>query len=295
MPQKSNIESFIKRAKEIHGDKYNYSKVEYVNNYTKVEIICPEHGSFFTSPSTHIHSKSRCPKCATISQAKLLFLSQDKFIKKAIKIHGDKYDYSKSLYSGALNKLEIICKESDHGSFYQQASNHLSGRGCPKCVGRLRTTELFIKQAVKIHGNKYDYSKSVFTKTKNKVTITCNLHGDFLKNAGDHLSKKMGCPKCGYYKLSEKGNNWKYSDWKLSAEKSKNFDGYKVYIVKLNDTETGETFFKIGKTFVKLVQRFKNIPYQITLLRSYNFVCAKECSEFETSQKRPINHIDILP
>ena len=55
---------FIEKAKQIHGDKYDYSKVEYVNSMVKVCIICPIHGEFFVKPNDHIHKKCGCVKCS---------------------------------------------------------------------------------------------------------------------------------------------------------------------------------------------------------------------------------------
>lgn len=211
----------MEKSRIIHENKYDYSKVIYINNYTKVEIICHKHGSFFTQPSSHIFKKTGCQKCAKIRQSLLLTKSQKEFIEKAQTIHGDKYDYSKSIYISSFTKIEIICKKENHGAFHQQASNHLFGKGCPKCgcKGNLnRNTEQFIQDAIKIHGNKYDYSKTVFTKTKNKIIISCKTHGDFIQNSGNHL-RGVGCKKCWQKVLQEKGNNWKYSTWQTSAEK----------------------------------------------------------------------------
>ena len=60
--KRSSKEEFIKRANEKHGDKYNYSKVDYVNNQAKVCIICPEHGEFWQTPNSHLNGVG-CPKC----------------------------------------------------------------------------------------------------------------------------------------------------------------------------------------------------------------------------------------
>ena len=59
-------EEFISLAKEVHGNKYDYSKVKYIDNNTKVCIICPEHGEFWQEPSNHINLIQGCPKCANI-------------------------------------------------------------------------------------------------------------------------------------------------------------------------------------------------------------------------------------
>ena len=124
------------------------------------------------------------------------------FIKKAEETHGDKYDYSKSVYSRALNKLVIICKE--HGEFEQAASKHMGGQGCPECKKtKLRevfalTREEFIAQAVKVHGDTYGYEKVEYINNGTKVLISCKKHlEDFLQTPGHHINDGRGCPKCG--------------------------------------------------------------------------------------------------
>ena len=124
--QSNKKEGFIQKAKEIHGDKYDYSKVEYINNHTKVCIICPEHGEFWQKPIHHTQGKG-CPYCGGTKK-----LSTEEFIKRANEIHKEKYDYSKVDYLGADTKVCIICPE--HGEFWQTPHNHISGKqGCPEC------------------------------------------------------------------------------------------------------------------------------------------------------------------
>jgi predicted nucleic acid-binding Zn-ribbon protein len=122
----NNTEEFIQKAKEVHGDKYDYSKVEYVNSHAKVCIICPEHGEFWQSPNNHLNGKG-CPKCINPNHG----LTTEEFIQKAREVHGDKYDYSKVEYKGGLTKVCIICPK--HGEFWQIAREHLRGQGCPIC------------------------------------------------------------------------------------------------------------------------------------------------------------------
>ena len=121
---------FISKAKKIHGDKYDYSKVNYVNSYTKVCIICPKHGEFWQTPYDHLQGCG-CPKCATEKKAASNSQTTAEFISKAKEIHGDKYDYSKVNYVNARTKVCIICPK--HGEFWQLPPNHLIGSGCPKC------------------------------------------------------------------------------------------------------------------------------------------------------------------
>ena len=184
-----NTEDFIEQAKNTHGDKYDYSKVTYINTCTKICIICPEHGEFWQTPSNHINQKQGCPKCSHRSYKYTL----EEFIEKARKIHGNKYDYSKVNYINNRTKVCIICPE--HGEFCQSPSKHLYGKGCPKCVGKNKTTEDFIKKAIEIHGDKYDYSKVTYKNTDTKVCIICPKHGEFWQTPHVHL-RGGSCSKC---------------------------------------------------------------------------------------------------
>ena len=178
-------EEFIRKAREIHSDKYDYSKVEYKNAITKVTIICPEHGEFEQTPNSHLRGYG-CSRCSR--------LTTEDFIRRAGEIHGDKYDYSKVDYKDSQTKITIICPK--HGEFQQRPSNHLRGKGCPYCADNLKLTkEEFIKKAKEIHKDKYDYSKVEYKNTRTKVTIICPIHGEFKQRAGNHL-KGQGCPVC---------------------------------------------------------------------------------------------------
>ena len=121
-----SLENFIERARNVHGDKYDYSKVEYKQAHTKICIICPKHGEFWQTPASHLQGK-KCPKCSKPHSK----YTKDAFIKKAKEVHGDKYDYSKVEYINSQTKVCIICPK--HGEFWQKPNDHLCGKGCPKC------------------------------------------------------------------------------------------------------------------------------------------------------------------
>ena len=181
-------EEFIERSRKVHGDKYDYSKVEYVNNRTKVCIICPTHGEFYQEPISHMNGFG-CAKCNNRKR-----LTTEEFVEHARMVHGDKYDYSKVDYKNNQTKVCITCKE--HGDFFQTPLHHLGGHGCPKCNGGASSsTEEFIEKAKNVHGDRYGYSRTQYKNYFSKVTITCVEHGDFLQFPGDHL-RGCGCPRC---------------------------------------------------------------------------------------------------
>lgn len=119
----------------------------------------------------------------------------EKFIQDVIAVHGDRYDYSLVIYTGAQNKIEILCKK--HGAFLQSANNHKHGQGCRECdiESRIMPIELYIQKANKKHSSKYDYSSVFYTAMHNKIKIICPIHGMFEQRAGSHLEGK-GCMEC---------------------------------------------------------------------------------------------------
>ena len=204
--KKLTIEEFIERAKKVHGDKYDYSKVNYINNSTKVCIICPEHGEFYQNPNNHLRGE-KCKFCSGYYQS-----NTEEFIEKAKKVHGNKYDYSKVNYIKAKIGVNITCPI--HGDFFQTPCSHLGGTGCPKCANELTgdrcrmTTKEFIEKAKTIHGNRYDYSKVNYITSHDKVCIICPEHGEFNQSPNKHLSSR-GCPRCLLHrsKLESEINN----------------------------------------------------------------------------------------
>lgn len=133
MSKKLTTEEFVQKVKQIHGDKYDYSKTQYINIHKDVCIICSKHGEFWQRADNHICKKYGCPKCKTEKIGNLKRKSLEQFIEDARKIHGDKYDYSKVEYINSYTPVCIIC--SEHGEFYQIPHTHLTGKGCKKCRG----------------------------------------------------------------------------------------------------------------------------------------------------------------
>jgi hypothetical protein len=183
---------FIEKAKLKHGNKYDYSLVEYVNCKSKIKIICEKHGEFKQTPHNHLHGYG-CIKCS----GKYLY-NTNEFIEKAKLKHGDKYDYSNVNYYGGNNTVNIGCLL--HGFFKIKASVHLTGSGCPRCSAKpILTTDEFIEKAKLIHGDKYDYSLVDYKFRKIKINIVCKKHGEFKQTPHNHLHG-AGCPKCNISK-----------------------------------------------------------------------------------------------
>lgn len=264
-------EEFIEKAKKKHSNKYNYNKVVYTRSTDKVIIVCKDHGEFLQTPHKHMQGNG-CPKCGVERIREKTTGTLQNFLDRAISKHGTMYDYSKVVYKAAKSKVTIVCPT--HGDFEQTPDDHTSGSGCTKC-SREKTAERmigsrkvsvdnFAKRANSVHGNKYDYSKVTFSKTVDKITIGCSLHGDYILSVAKHLLGHE-CPKCAMSARIQ--NGWSTATWKSAGEKSKNFNAYSVYVVRCsNDTEV---FYKVGKTFKRVedrIKKFKEVGYSVEIV-----------------------------
>lgn len=193
-------DQFIERAIGIHGDKYDYSKVEYKKSTEKIIIICSKHGDFEQTPHGHLCGRG-CRKCGNEQIGLKLRSTNNEFIEKAIKIHGEKYTYDKVEYKRAIYPIIITCQK--HGDFEQIPNSHLDGKGCCKCAIEKNSlacrsdTNEFIANAIKIHGDKYSYDKVDYVRSLSKIIITCPTHGDFEQSPSAHLSGR-GCFTCAH-------------------------------------------------------------------------------------------------
>ncbi len=198
-----DTESFERKAKQKHGEKYGYQQVDYKGSKIPVKIECRIHGIFEQQPSNHL-SGYGCYECGRIRSAQSQYQSSTtkEFIANAVSVHGDKYRYDCVDYVGGHTKVTIICPH--HGKFQQTPSHHLFGEGCSKCKGivRRKTTEKFVSDAIKVHGNTYTYDHVEYVMSKDKVLITCRKHGDFSQTANDHLTG-YGCRNCAREKLKQ--------------------------------------------------------------------------------------------
>ena len=239
---------WIEKARKVHGDRYDYSLVEYKTTHEKVKIICKEHGMFEQTASSHLRGQG-CMKC-------LGYLSStEEWIEKAKAVHGDKYDYSLVDYKYRKHLVKIICPI--HGEFEQSTASHMQGNGCTKCGKRyVPSTKEFIEKVKTIHDDKYDYSLVEYKNMKTKVKIICPIHGVFEQQAGNHLGGQR-CPSC-----AKEGGNFNYM-----------FKPTILYYVKI-EHENLDTVWKIGITTKSINERFRKDTksgFKVTLLKSFNY------------------------
>ena len=268
--KRKTTEEFIKQAKEIHDDKYDYSLVNYTTAHTKVKIICKIHSIFEQSPNSHLRGKG-CLLCSGSKKK-----TTEEFISQAIETHGNKYDYSLVEYISTKHKVKIICKE--HGIFEQEAKSHINGVGCPSCSGvNKRSTNDFIKLAKEIHADKYNYSLVDYKSTDRKVKIICSIHGIFEQLPESHL-KNNGCDRC---RITYKSNTIDF------IEKSIEKHGY-IYDYSLVDYVNSNTKVKI---ICKKHGIFKQSPCK-HLQPQVCPIC--KCSKGEISIRKILDNFNII-
>ena len=204
---------FIEKAKEIHGDKYDYTIVQYINAKTKVNILCKIHGKFELTPNKHLSRKDGCRECGRAKSADKQRMTTTEFIEKAKLKHKDDmghplYDYSHTIYGkNGKDDVIIICRK--HDKFKQSPSCHLSGNGCVDCRNansgnsQRLTTQEFIIKSNEVHGNTFGYTKVVYTNSHTDVIITCAKHGDFNQRPNNHLNGAI-CLDCSNEASSER-------------------------------------------------------------------------------------------
>lgn len=195
-------EDFLEKALSKYGETFKYDLKNYKTRQSKITVTCPTHGKFQITPKSFLKATHGCPKCGNERIGDASRLSTSEFIKRSKEIHGDRYDYSKSEHLSFHEPVEIICP--DHGTFFQQAGNHLNGAGCLTCArkkqGKNRANQArkaFVTRAQEVHGSKYLYEKTEYVTAKTPVIITCKQHGDFEQTPDNHLNGANGCPSCG--------------------------------------------------------------------------------------------------
>lgn len=254
-------EKFIQKSKELFGEKYNYDKVHYKNNSTKIVLTCDIHGDFETNPSVHLKSPTGCAKCSKLRTAEKLKMTLPTFLEKAKKKHGDKYDYSDVIIDINTKKVLIHCDCGN--SFLQDYGGHIGGKGCPECgltkaaQSQFCTKEMFVEKAINIHGDKFDYNISDYKNSNTEIEIFCTKHeSHFHQLPVVHLLCTHCCPIC----LKENKNayvSWSEASWC----KNQNNRVSKLYSYVVRTESVG--FIKIGITHESIDDRISKMLKQL--------------------------------
>lgn len=281
-------EQFIALAQKAHGQKYDYSLVEYKGSKDKVSIICPEHGEFRQVPATHTRGTG-CSRCGFLVTGAALRHDVEEFLTHAREVHGAKYDYSLIEYVDTHKEITIICPV--HGAFNKKPIKHTSGRqGCPTCgalrgtKARTHSTAKFITRARDVHGDKYDYSATTYTRSGEKVSINCLQHGSFTQAASMHLSGN-GCPQCA--------NITRRMQW-IEQVKDKPAS---LYFLRFWSQE--EEFFKVGVTKGSVRSRYGSVAkrggYEYEVLAVHTSSNAGAIFDWEQSILETFGHLHYHP
>jgi len=281
----NKTEQYIQKAKEIHGDLYDYSKTNYIDARTNLIIICKEHGEFTKRPHLHISDKSGCPICARIITNKNKTKPFEHFLGKAIEIHGNKYDYNKAKdeYVNNTTILTIICLT--HGEFKQKSSTHIYLKaGCRKCANdadslkKRSDKDTFIEKAKLVHGNRFDYSEVEYITTEIRVKIKCSTHGIFLQKPMHHLLGSI-CPSCA--------NDDRYSKMRYTID-----DFIEICKKKhKNRYDYTNTKYKTGKDEIEYVCKKHGLIKQLARYHLDGHGCDK-C--FGSYSKMQIEWMDLI-
>jgi hypothetical protein len=251
--KKLTTQDFINKAETIHGIRYDYSGVDYINANTLVTIVCKDHGNFQIKPTDHLSKHMGCTLCP----GRYKRSNKDNFIQKAMLVHGDKYDYSLVEYTNTHHKVTIGCPI--HGTFNMSPVKHISAKqGCHECglieSGNKRRTTIaeFIEKSCVVHGDKYNYSKVQYYNNSTKVEILCKTHGSFFQTPDAHINKKHGCMKC--FNETTRGGLGGYTEgwFKLHPERV-NMPAL-LYVVEM--VCGTDNFIKVGITINTIKQRF---------------------------------------
>lgn len=249
--KRSNASDVITEFKAMHGERYDYSLVDYKNVDKKVIIKCDEHGEFKQTPYHHA-SGNGCPKC--IGRHK----TQKEVIDLFISIHGNLYDYSKVAFVKINDKVDIVCQE--HGVFSQSAAKHILGQGCIKCAGIYQyDTNEIIEKFNTIHGKKYNYDFVDYKNIHEKIKIDCYKHGIFEQTSGSHLAGN-GCPDCS--------PSIGYSKSKYVEYCNKTNGKTHLYLISCNNDN--ESFYKVGIAKDGALHRFRSrskLPYDFNIIK----------------------------
>jgi len=255
-----SFNDFVKRARKIHKDRYEYMRISFTSVSTKVDIVCKEHGIF--SQLAYDHARGRgCPKCAKNQP-----MTFSEFKEAAKKVHGNTYRYFKKTFKvRGENRAIIECKK--HGLFEQNIYTHTTGKkGCQQCYyeSTRNTTQKFVTRALEVHDGRFSYNRTRYITHNKNIEVKCPDHGFFKVRPSTHLkSVNGGCIKCN------KPNLKKYTML------------YLVTVTKKDEPD--KKYLKVGLTQNTIKKRFSNdTRYKYRRLDSF-YVPTKEVRDIEQS------------
>ncbi len=246
----------------LHNGLYTYPNFKYVDNTTKFEVICKQHGSFYVNHSSHTNKRKPvgCPVCSG-AKTKLTFKV---WKERCEKIHENFYEYIEFEYQNTKTIAPIVCPL--HGLFYQRCEVHLKGCGCPVCryekvaIKNGKTKAQFISDADKVHNFKYDYSKFDYVNNKTPSFVICKAcNFEWQVRPDNHLHDETGCPRCAKTGIYGRAKNKDISYSEMDCV---------LYFVRIYNDE--EEFLKVGLTAESINRRFSMLPYNFEVITYFN-------------------------
>lgn len=203
MAKKINTEEFIKRSKEIFGNRFLYDKTVYEKSSKKLIITCRIHGDFEIRPDNHINNKSICRECSLDARRKRKKITNENLYEEIKKLDLPKnLRYDKNFkFKRLSDKIDFYC--IIHDLNYKVSIDKLifHNNQCPECAklkrakSNTKSIDDVIEEFNRLYGNKYDYSKFNYINSKTNSIIICKEHGEFKSSYQDHKNGKI-CEKC---------------------------------------------------------------------------------------------------
>lgn len=276
----SSTQEFIEGARRIHGTTYDYSRVVYRRNATRVTLGCPLHGWFTQTPANHLVGGG-CKKCGTARAAEAFRaqkgLSREEFFRQCHKLHGGRYKYPDQPFNGTKQKISALCPV--HGLFQIDAGPHLRLKtGCKKCghisasAAKKRSVSSWLEQVSVVHGIRYEYDTTNWDGVMSKVRIRCPKHGWWQQQALKHAQGQI-CPKCANDRLS---GRWQPET--MTAE----YGAEPCFFYYLHLSSANESFYKIGisSNVARRCSSLKKAGYKVRVVHEV-LGTRKSCLELE--------------
>jgi len=275
--------AYIRDAKKVHNNTYIYKNINYKGSIKKIEIICRVHGKFKINASNHLVGQG-CKICKKEEEGSYNGMTTKEFITKLNKVLPN--FKLKGKYKNMITKVIVNDGRWNYKVFPQYLLKGIK----PSISTVFQKDKYCIDKLKETHGDRYDYGLVKYEKQNSKIKIICKIHGHFLQTVQSHR-EGAGCPKCSFERMG-----WTYQKWQNMAKKSKNFDSFKVYIIKCYNGV--EKFYKVGRTYKTLVKRFKGkieMPYKYKVIKIIKSENPRYICNLETNIKRNNKENEYIP
>lgn len=269
MGKRKDLNYFINKGKEVFGEDHSYTNSVYKSSTEIIEVFCKKHNSYFNVyPYNYYRGSAPCKKCVSEKIRNSKIKDKNYYLKKLIKVHGDKYDFSNSDIKTTRDYIYYNCNK--HGEKRAKLNNLLNGMGCNKCAdevtSKIHTIDPkdYLKRLKEIHGNTYEFDLESISYTTEKVIYFCKKHGK-KESLLETLLKGSGCINCWHERSQGVYNTTTIERNKTKFKKDNN----NLYLISIKNKE--ESFLKIGlgkdvKGRMQKIRKQSGV-YEVKLLR----------------------------